>query len=99
MTNTSEPPDDTTPGESGQELADLEAAWDLPSPLWRCAHCRDRITGAGYTWFGPLPEPGQDRDQVPRYHIDRDPCRIAGGWEPMAAKPTRPGRPAAEQDR
>ncbi|MDH6129885.1 hypothetical protein [Kitasatospora sp. GP82] len=71
-------------GDTAQELQDLEAAWELTPARWRCAHCRDRITGEGHTWFGPLPEPGQDPGAVPRFHIDRDPCRAAGGWPPMA---------------
>ncbi|MER5353466.1 hypothetical protein ABT093_24410 [Kitasatospora sp. NPDC002551] len=73
-------------GDADQELADLEAAWALTPARWRCAHCGDRITGEGITWFGPLPEPGQDRDAGPRFHIDRDACRIAGGQPPMAVR-------------
>ncbi|MFC1436073.1 hypothetical protein ACEZDB_36110 [Streptacidiphilus sp. N1-3] len=58
-------------GDDDQELRDLEATWALTSPLWRCAHCRHPITGPGYTWFGPLPRLGQDRDARARFHIAR----------------------------
>lgn len=66
-----------------KEIAQLEACWALTSPLWRCAHCGDRITGEGITWVGPVPLPGQDSADVPRYHLGRNECRAAYGLPPM----------------
>ncbi|GHG14149.1 hypothetical protein ACFFSH_31365 [Streptomyces filamentosus] len=70
----------------GSEQDSLEASWALPAAP-RCGHCGERITsadGPGDTWFGPVPEPGQDRLDVPVYHLTRNPCRIAGGLPPRS---------------
>lgn len=54
-----------------------------PDPLWDCTHCGEKITGPGHTWFGPIPLPGEPTGaDRPRYHLDRDPCRVAGGMPP-----------------
>lgn len=65
------------------DLAAIEASWALP-PAPRCAHCGERITADGPrdTWFGPVPDPGQDRLTMPVYHLGLDVCRIAGGLPP-----------------
>ncbi|MGW0064791.1 hypothetical protein ACWDTT_33310 [Streptosporangium sandarakinum] len=49
--------------------------------LVTCAHCGEVIEGDGRTWPGPIPEPGQDPDTVPRYHASPEfpDCRRASG--------------------
>ena len=68
-----------------REIDGLEQTWTLPAAQ-RCAHCGDFIAGGEgneHTWFGPIPLPGQDPLSAPRYHLDRDDCRRAGGLPPQ----------------
>jgi hypothetical protein len=70
------------------------AAWisDLDQRVYPCAHCGEEIAvdPVRWTWFGPVPEPGQPSNLAPRYHLDRDECRVAGGQPPSALRPATP---------
>ncbi|MFD7016063.1 hypothetical protein [Streptomyces sp. NPDC059928] len=74
------------------QVAAVCAAWitDLDQREYPCAHCGEPFeTGTGMnTWFGPMPEPGQPSNLAPRFHIDRDACRVAGGQPPRPVDPT-----------
>lgn len=74
------------------QVAAVCAAWisDLDQREYPCAHCGEPFeTGTGLnTWFGPFPEPGQPSNLAPRFHIDRDECRVAGGHQPRPAAPS-----------
>ncbi|MFF5285216.1 hypothetical protein [Streptomyces sp. NPDC013171] len=71
------------------EIDQLNAQYALPAARWRCAHCGDRITGADVAWTGPVPEPGEDPDATPRFHIDRPECREAADVETDARRGRR----------
>ncbi|MGS2592058.1 hypothetical protein [Streptomyces hebeiensis] len=60
-----------------EEIAHLEALFEAPA-YWRCAHCGDPITGTGYTWIGPLRQPGESIWDQRRYHLNRPECRQVG---------------------
>ncbi|MGO4630531.1 hypothetical protein AB4225_06240 [Streptomyces sp. 2RAF24] len=70
------------------EIDQLTAQFELPAARWRCAYCGDRITGAGLVWTGPVPEPGEDPNTVPRFHLDRPECRLAAEAEADARRGT-----------
>ena len=73
------------------QVAAVCAAWisDLDQRVYPCAHCGEEIAvdPARWTWFGPVPEPGQPSNLAPRYHFDRDECRVAGGEQPRRLLP------------
>ncbi|MFJ7067522.1 hypothetical protein [Streptomyces sp. NPDC101115] len=71
------------------EIDRLNAQFELPPARWRCAFCGDRITGEGIVWTGPVPEPGEDSDATPRFHIDRPKCRVAADVEVDARRGRR----------
>lgn len=76
------------------QVAAVCAAWihDLDQRDYPCAHCGEPFeTGTGLnTWFGPMPEPDQPSNLAPRFHLDRDECRVAGGQPPRAPRPAAP---------
>ncbi|MEV5942716.1 hypothetical protein [Streptomyces sp. NPDC051994] len=76
------------------QVAAVCAAWisDLDQRVYPCAHCGEPFeTGTGLnTWFGPMPAPGQPSNLAPRFHIDRDECRVAGGHQPRRPRPAAP---------
>ncbi|MFE5658340.1 hypothetical protein ACFQ9H_19385 [Streptomyces sp. NPDC056517] len=75
--------------EAQAEIDRLNAQFELPAARWRCAHCGDRITGTGYVWTGPVPEPGEDPTATPRFHLDRPACRAAADVETDARRGRR----------
>jgi hypothetical protein len=68
------------------QVAAVCAAWiydiDTRPHSMICAHCGEPIptSETGWTWHGPVPEPGQPNYTVPRYHLGREypECRVAG---------------------
>ncbi|GGU13034.1 hypothetical protein [Streptomyces violascens] len=52
------------------QVAAVCAAWisDLDQRVYPCAHCGEEIAvdPARWTWFGPVPEPGQPSNLAPR---------------------------------
>jgi protein involved in temperature-dependent protein secretion len=76
------------------QVAAVCAAWisDLDQRVYPCTHCGEEIAvdPVRWTWFGPVPEPGQPSNLAPRYHFDRDACRVAGGEQPRAPRPFDP---------
>jgi hypothetical protein len=65
-----------TPDQTAREIAALEAAFAEPA-YWRCAHCKEPITGSGYTWSGPLRQPGESVWDQKRYHLNNPECQQA----------------------
>lgn len=76
------------------QVAAVCAAWiaDLDQREYPCAHCGEPFaTDTGMnTWFGPMPKPGQPSNLAPRFHIDRDECRVAGGHQPRRPRTAAP---------
>jgi hypothetical protein len=72
-----------------EEIDQLNAQFALPAARWTCAHCGERITGTGTVWIGPVPEPGEDPDTTPRFHLARQECREASHAERVARKDRR----------
>lgn len=64
------------PRRTAQEIAELEAAFEKPA-FWRCAHCKEPITGSGHTWTGPLRKPGTSIWDQKRYHLAKAECQRA----------------------
>lgn len=64
------------PRRTAQEIAALEEAFNRPA-YWRCAHCKQPITGSGWTWSGPLRKPGESIWDQKRYHLFSPECQEA----------------------